>query len=298
MPFTLPKRKLALAVATWIVAATAAQAQSPVTEPQRPGGPKLDVDFEATTPVVAKAMLDMAGVATSDVVMDLGCGEGDIALAAVRLVGARSICVELDPLRIEKARALAAKQGLTDKVTFIEGDLFKVDLAPASVITLFLWDILNVRLRPKLLELAPGTRIVSHAHDMGNWQPDRKELHNHTSPDGPSAVYLWIVPARIAGDWTITTDGASYEVKLAQRYQRLDGAGATGKGIARLRSGRVIGDIATLDLIDPRGKVVSLVGRVSNEMIASEAGLQAPTWARAKIPATSPAFRMQRKAPR
>lgn len=278
-----------------LLLATVVHAQSPVTQPQKPGGPKLDVDFEATTPLVAKAMLEMGGVTASDVVMDLGCGEGDIALAAVRIAGARSICVELDPERIAKARVLAAKQGVSDRLTFIEGDLFKADLAPASVITLFLWDTLNLRLRPKLLELAPGTRVLSHAHDMGDWQSDRKELHGHKSPDGPSAVYLWIVPARVAGDWTVEIAGVSHAVKITQKYQRFDDVRPAGRGVARIRGGRVIGDIATFEFIDPQGKVMSLAGRITADAIVSEAGLVAPAWARSRLPAISPAFRMQRQ---
>lgn len=274
-----------------------AGAQSPVTQPQRPGQPRLDVDFEATVPVVASAMLELAAVTSADVVMDLGCGEGDIANAAARQFGARSICVELDPLRIAKAREGAAKAGVADKVTFIEGDLFKADLAPASVITLFLWDTLNVRLRPKLLELTPGTRIVSHSHAMGDWRPERREVHNQKSRDGPSAIYLWIIPARIAGTWTLETGGERHEVQLVQTYQYVADARPPSRGKARIRSGRILGDVASFELVTGQGKLVSLLGRVRGETIASEDGIAAPPAARVKLPATAAPFRMQRLRP-
>lgn len=265
-------------------------AQSPVERPRKPGGPQLDVDFEATAPVVARAMLDLAAVDATDVVMDLGCGEGDIALAAVRAKRARAICVELDPERIAKAKANAHRQGLSAAVTFVEGDLFKVDLAPASVITLFLWDTLNLRLRPKLLQLKPGTRIVSHAHDMADWRPDRQELHNHRSSDGPSAIYLWIVPANIEGRWILDVGGERHQVAVAQRFQHFTATGAK----VRLRNGRVIGDVALFELVDARGTVTALAGRIEASTITSSEALQVPARLGVSLQGRRTAFRMTR----
>lgn len=261
----------ALIVMMGLLAASAALAQQPVTQPQRPGGPKLDVDFEATPPVVAKAMLDIAKVGPDDTVMDLGCGEGDIANTAARLKGARAICLELDPVRIAKARENAARLGVADRVSFIEGDLFKADLKPATVVTLFLWDTINLRLRPKILDLAPGTRIVSHGHDMGDWRPDRTEWHNRRSKDGPSAVHLWIVPAKVAGPWTLTLDGETYVLDLTQRYQQLAGMASAGRFATRLRNGRIDGRTVMFELLRPKGGLVRIAGQLDGDRIAPAA---------------------------
>lgn len=246
-------------------------AQSPVTQPQRPGGPKLDVDFEPTPPAVATAMLEIAKVGPEDVVMDLGCGEGDIANTAAKDRGARAICVELDPDRIAKAREQAARLGVADKVSFIEGDLFQADLAPATVVTLFLWDTINLRLRPKLLELAPGTRIVSHGHNMGAWRPDRTEWHNHRGPEGASAVHLWYVPAKLAGAWTLRLDGESYALLLSQSYQSLASAADKGKVATPIRNGRVVGKAVTFDLVRRNGRLARIAGTVEGDRVVPEA---------------------------
>jgi SAM-dependent methyltransferase len=263
-------RRLSMIVMS-LVLASAALAQQPVTQPQRPGGPKLDVDFEATPPVVAKAMLDIASVGPDDTVLDLGCGEGDIANTAARLKGARAICLELDPVRIAKARENAARFGVADRVSFIEGDLFQADLTPATVVTLFLWDTINLKLRPKILDLAPGTRIVSHGHDMGDWRPDRTEWHNRRSKDGPSAVHLWVVPAKVAGAWSLSIDGETYALYLAQRYQYLSGSASAGRFTTRLRNARVDGRTVMFDLPRPKGAPVRIAGRLDGDRIVPAA---------------------------
>jgi len=155
--------------------------------------PKLDVIWVPTAPEVIKVMLDVAGVGPKDVVYDLGCGEGEIVIAAAQR-GARGVGVDLDPERIRNARANAVKAGVTDRVTFVEQDLFKTDVRPATVVTLYLLPELNERLRPKLLkELKPGTPIVSHDFGMGDWTPERtievKLAREHR-------VLLWRVPPK------------------------------------------------------------------------------------------------------
>jgi hypothetical protein len=284
--------RLSLTVLCLVVAASAALAQQPVTQPQRPGGPKLDVDFEATPPVVAKAMLDIANVGPDDTVMDLGCGEGDIANTAARLKGARAICLELDPLRIAKARENAARLGVADRVSFIEGDLFQADLTPATIVTLFLWDTINLKLRPKILDLAPGTRIVSHGHDMGDWRPDRTAWANQRSKDGPSAVYLWIVPARIAGTWTLTAEGETYTLDLTQRYQQITGTAFAARFVTRLRNARLQGPIVTFDLPRSKGPPLRIAGRIDGDRIVPAVETAKPGSA-----TQSPAFEFVRKRP-
>lgn len=150
--------------------------------------------FEPTPPEIVSAMLQLAGIAADDVVYDLGSGDGRIIIAAAKEHGARGVGVELDPQLVERARQAALAAGVADRVSFVRQDLFEADIRPATVVTLYLLPEVNLALRPKLLrELAPGTRIVSHSHDMGEWTPattqqlrDRRgKLHR---------IYLWSVP--------------------------------------------------------------------------------------------------------
>ena len=182
-------------VHVWLIALTllGGCAGAPVTAPAR-SAPKLDVVWVPSAPEVITAMMEAAKVGPGDVVYDLGCGEGEIVIAAAKLYGARGVGVDLDPERIRNARANAASAGVTDRVTFIEQDLFKMDVSPATVVTLYLLPELNERLRPKLLsELRPGSRIVSHDFGMGDWAPER----TITVPLAREhRVLLWRVPPR------------------------------------------------------------------------------------------------------
>jgi len=160
----------------------------------RPAPPKLDVVWVPSAPEVIAVMLEAAKVGPGDIVYDLGCGEGEIVIAAALHYGARGVGVDLDPERITNARLNAARAGVTDRVTFIEQDLFATDVSGATVVTLYLGPEINRRLRPKLLrELRPGTRIVSHDFSMGDWTPERTVR----VPQAPGhVVYLWRVPPR------------------------------------------------------------------------------------------------------
>jgi SAM-dependent methyltransferase len=152
--------------------------------------PALDVPYEPTSPEVVEAMLDLAGVKAGDVVYDLGCGDGRIVVAAAKR-GARAIGVDLDPQRIAEARENARKAGVADRVELRVEDLFQTDVRDATVVMLYLWPKVNLRLRPRLVEqLRPGARVVSHSHDMGTWIPDRKIVA------GGHPVYLWTITAQ------------------------------------------------------------------------------------------------------
>ncbi|MDQ3288326.1 MAG: methyltransferase domain-containing protein [Pseudomonadota bacterium] len=165
------------------------QENEPQKQNQRKRTP--DVVYVPTPPKVVDAMLKAAEVGKDDVLYDLGSGDGRIPITAARRWGTRGIGVEIDPQRIADARQGAKRAGVTDKVTFIEGDLFDTDLSKATVVTLYLLPSLNLRLRPKLLELEPGTRIVSHAFDMGDWAPEET-----IDVDG-ATVYRWTVPETV-----------------------------------------------------------------------------------------------------
>jgi len=164
---------------------------APATAPPTTTTPKLDVVWVPTAPQVIATMLDVAQVKAGDVVYDLGCGEGEIVIAAA-LKGARAVGIDLDPERIRNARVKAAAAGVTNRVTFIEQDLFKTDVSPATVVTLYLLPELNERLRPTLLRtLRKGTRIVSHDFGMGDWAPERTVEVELTRTH---RVHLWRVP--------------------------------------------------------------------------------------------------------
>ena len=157
-----------------------------------PGAEAPDV---RTAPLVVTEMLRMAAVASTDVVYDLGSGDGRLVIGAAQQFGARGVGVEIDPKLVAESRKNAERAKVTDRVRFVEGDLFQTDLREATVVTLYLGKELNLRLRPKLLsELRPGSRIVSHDFDMGDWKPDR--VQKFLSPEREHVLYLWTVPPR------------------------------------------------------------------------------------------------------
>lgn len=152
---------------------------------------QLDVPYVPTPMDVVEAMLDIAKVGKNDVVYDLGCGDGRIVVTAAKKFGATGIGVDLNPERIEEANAYAKEKGVKRKVKFYEGNLFDFDFSKASVLTLYLLPDVNLQLKPKILaEMKPGSRVVSHAFDMGDWKPDKQIL-----VDGRT-VYMWTVPKK------------------------------------------------------------------------------------------------------
>jgi SAM-dependent methyltransferase len=170
------------ALALAVTAGSCAQPSAPA--------PRPDVRYEPTPRHVVETMLDLAQVTPADVVYDLGCGDGRIVIAAVQL-GARGVCVDIDPERIRESRENARNAGVVERITLLQENLFGTDLGGATVVTLFLSPSVNVKLRPKLLgETRPGTRIVSYVHDMGEWKP--RETRRVQGDYGPREVYLWI----------------------------------------------------------------------------------------------------------
>jgi SAM-dependent methyltransferase len=157
--------------------------QKPLREP--------DVPFDPSPYPVVDQMLKLAAVRKTDVVYDLGCGDGRIVIAAAKQYGARAVGIDIDPQRIKESQENAQAAGVTDRVTFRNEDLFEANIAEATVVTLFLWPEVNLKLRDKLLrDLKPGTRVVSYYWDMGEWAPDKQE------EAGRRSIYLWIIPAK------------------------------------------------------------------------------------------------------
>jgi 2-polyprenyl-3-methyl-5-hydroxy-6-metoxy-1,4-benzoquinol methylase len=167
-----------------------AQAPAPVATPQQQRQP--DVPYVPTPQPVVDAMLQMAQVKSNDILYDLGSGDGRIPITAAQRFKTRGVGVDISTERIQEANANAQKAGVTDRVEFRQQDLFETDLRNATVVTLYLLPDINLKLRPKLLkELKPGTRIVSHAFDMGDWKPQRVQ-----QVDGKT-IYLWVVPKQV-----------------------------------------------------------------------------------------------------
>lgn len=154
-----------------------------------------DVRYEPTAPDVVKTMLKLAAIRPGEVVYDLGCGDGRVVIAAVREAKARGVCVDIDPQRIAESRANARRAGVEDRIRFLNQDLFETDIADADVVMLFLYPNLNLKLRPKLWgELKAGARVVSHWHDMGDWQPQQR-VYLRSEGLGRN-IYLWTLPRR------------------------------------------------------------------------------------------------------
>jgi len=192
-------RELAAAL---LLAATLLASPSPAAQqaPAQVGAPARtpDVPYEPSPPEVVKTMLDLATVGPNDLVYDLGSGDGRIVIMAAKEYGARGVGIDIDPQRIAESNANARSAGVTERVRFIEGDLFGTDFFPATVVTLFLWPNVNMQLRPVLRALKPGTRIISYVHDLGDWRPDK--VVKVQSKHGERNVYLWVVPAAGAGE--------------------------------------------------------------------------------------------------
>ena len=214
-----------------------------------------EVPFVTSPQPVTMAMLELAAVQADDVVLDLGSGDGRIVIAAARHFGARGLGVELSPELVQRSRDNAARAGVAARAQFRVQDLFETDLTVASVITMYLLPEVNLQLRPKLLALQPGTRIVSHDWDLGAWQPDRTIVVD--APDKPvgldktSRVHLWVVPAPLAGQWCAVGHG----LRLGQTFQMLRGEWTHGS-VRTAFDSRVEGPAAQLQMADGGARLV------------------------------------------
>ncbi len=203
-----------------------------------------DVPYVPTPQPVVDEMLKMAQVTSSDVVYDLGCGDGRIVVTAAKKFGARGVGVDIDPERIRDSKQNAQKAGVTDRTRFVLGDLFEMDLRPATVVTLYLLPSVNIKLRPKLFrELNPGTRVVSHDFDMDEWEAD--ETRTVSGPYRDHTLYFWVIPAAAGGiwEWTVPTNGSPrrYSAHLRQVFQKLHGRVTGGQQDLPVQEGRIKG---------------------------------------------------------
>jgi Methyltransferase domain len=203
-----------------------------------------EVPFVTTPDNVTLSMLELAQVGPKDFVLDLGSGDGRIVILAAKRFGARGLGVEIVPELVQRSRRNAARAGVAERAKFLEQDLFKTDLSVATVITMYLLQEVNLQLRPALLALKPGTRIVSHDWDLGDWKSDRAITVD--APDKPvgldklSRLRLWVVPARVEGLWCGTGPHSGARLRLAQRFQDFAGTLALG-GNSQEFAGRIDG---------------------------------------------------------
>ncbi len=182
----------------------------------------LDVPYVPTPENVVEQMLDLVDVQPSDYVIDLGSGDGRIVIAAAKR-GATGHGIDLDPQRIAEARDNAIENGVDDQIMFIEGDLFETDFSKASIITMYLLPSVNEKLRPELLDkLEPGTQIVSHSFDMGEWEPDKEKVVDVNGPSGTHDIYYWVIPAKVDGSWSWSSNGTYFNMDISQEFQEIN----------------------------------------------------------------------------
>lgn len=195
-----------------------------------------DVVWVPTPQTLVDKMLDMAKLTTSDYLIDLGSGDGRTVITAAKR-GARAHGIEYNPNMVELSRRAAAREGVSARATFAKADLFQSDFSKATVITMFLLPDINLKLRPKLLELKAGTRIVSNSFTMGEWTADQTVMATESCTSYCTA-YLWIVPAKVDGPWRLPQG----EMNLTQTFQMLSGTLRTGNGTAKISNGKMNGD--------------------------------------------------------
>ncbi len=220
-----------------------------------------DVIWVPTTDSLVTRMLEMAKVGATDRVFDLGAGDGKIAIAAAKEFGATAVGIEYEPEMARFAQCLVEVAGVQGKVKIIQGDIFEEDFSSATVVTLYLLPELNLKLRPTILAMKPGTRVVSHSFTMDDWEPDAETTLSEGS------AYFWVVPAKVAGDWTFRPragGGAQFDVHLDQTFQKLQGsAGGQPVSAAKLTGSQI--ELA----FTQGGQATTLQGQVEKDQIAA-----------------------------
>jgi hypothetical protein len=232
-----------------------------------------DVVWVPTPDAAVDRMLLLARVSPNDLVVDLGSGDGKIVIAAAKRFGARARGIEYSPDLVETSRRNARIDGVADRARFVQGDMFEADFRDATVVTLYLLTSLNLKLRPKLLDMRPGTRVVSHVFRMGDWEPDQ------TAKTGASEIYLWVVPAKVAGRWRVQVgDAPPFELALEQRYQRVAAKALPGGAPVRVQAATLTGSELRL-VAAGAGGARTLAGRVDGDRIEGTDG----TWRAARL---------------
>jgi SAM-dependent methyltransferase len=214
-------------------------------------GVSPDVPYVSTPYEIVSEMIRLADVKAGDVVYDLGCGDGRLVIEAVKRTGCRGVGIDIDPERIKESRVNARAAGVEDRVSFVEQNFFVSDIRAATVMLIYLFPDINIRLRSKFLsEMKPGSRLVSHSFDMGDWRPDV------TSNVLAQRVYYWVIPANATGTWTWRSPGArrtAFTLKLEQRYQQIGGTLTQGDHQWTLTDAKLTGDRITFRIEQEEG---------------------------------------------
>jgi SAM-dependent methyltransferase len=232
---SLMRRFVIAAAVAALAAGVAVQAQNPQFKPEV-GQAGKDVVWVPTSQVLVNKMLEIAKVTPQDYVIDLGSGDGRTVISAAKL-GAKALGIEYNPNMVELSRQNAAQAGVADRATFRNADLFETDFSQATVVTMFLLPDINLRLRPKILDMKPGTRIVSNTFTMEDWQPDETATVTEGCTSWCTAL-LWIVPAKVEGTWKL----AQGQLELNQTFQFFTGKFTSGGTAASISDGALHGD--------------------------------------------------------
>lgn len=264
-------RRSLLALCLSVVAVSVFAQAQPAKEPFQPqvGQEGKDVIWVPTPQALVDKMLDMAKVTPKDYVIDLGSGDGRTVITAAKR-GARALGIEYNPDMVELSKRNAANQGVGNKANFVKADLFESDFTQATVITMFLLPEINLRLRPKILDLKPGTRIVSNSFTMGEWKADETATVDKDCISYCTAL-LWIVPAKAGGAWQLPQG----ELTLKQEFQMLSGALKSGSQSTPITNGRLLGDQITFS-----AGGAEYTGRVSGNAMegAVKSGASSSKW--------------------
>src|SRR6056297_238056 len=249
----------------------------------------LDVAYVPTPDFVVERMLDMADIGPGDYVIDLGCGDGRIVIAAAKR-GAFGHGVDLDPERIREARGNAQKANVSEKVMFLQEDIFKTNISQASVITMYLLSTVNEDLRPRLFnELEPGTRIVSHNFGMGIWEPDEHLILGDSYMDKDKLtidqqlevldheIFLWIVPAKIEGRWSWQNHGKKFTMHVEQNFQKFHARMTSGKDTLIISNKVLKGKKLNFTASNPQdGSQYTFSGKVQGNKITGNVQIREP----------------------
>ena len=221
-----------------------------------------DVIWVPTPEGLIDKMLAAAKVNDKDTLFDLGAGDGIIAITAARQYGAKSVGIEYNPEMAQFARRKVAEAGMTDKVKIITGDIFQEDFSAATVVTLYLMPHLNLKLRPILLKMKPGTRVVSNTFTMGEWEPDETVFDQHWKG------YFWVVPAQIEGAWVMTgMEGGPLRLNISQSFQNIGGTLTRGGQTLALLGAKLRGDEVKFQFVTPDRKVHAFSGRLEGRRL-------------------------------
>ncbi|HEX6945393.1 MAG TPA: class I SAM-dependent methyltransferase [Casimicrobiaceae bacterium] len=265
-------RPLAAAAALCLSLATVAYAQPKPEHGDEVYQPSVgqagkDVIWVPTPDTLVTKMLEATKVTKDDLVYDLGSGDGKIPIAAAKQYGAKSVGIEYNADMADLARRNAKRAGVDNLVTIITGDIFKEDFSKATVVTMYLLPDLNLKLRPIILKMKPGTRVTSHQFHMGDWDPDETLTQEYRN------AYVWIVPADVSGDWQIREESGGFQgtVSLTQRYQRVGGTVMLPNGKPQpLLGASLRGDKLQFSFIDGENNLRTATMKVDGTKLAGD----------------------------